>query len=134
MRRAFGIDPGWGITVVRLAAAFVLLRAGWIKWVEAGLGDVTALMAEYGLPLPMVFGAASAGFELVGGAALAVGLLTRWAGALTAVHFGVALAVKARFGIMVLLYVDLLMFAAGVLLALAGPGRAALDARWREQV
>jgi putative oxidoreductase len=134
MRRTFGIDPGWGITVMRLAAAFVLLRAGWIKWVQAGLGDVTALMREYGLPLPMVFGAGSAAFELVGGAALALGLVTSWVGALTAVHFGIALVVKAQFGSLVLLYVDLLMFAAGILLFLAGPGRAALDNRRRGKV
>ena len=134
MRRAFGIDPGWGITVMRLAAAFVLLRAGWIKWVDVGLGDVTALMTEYGVPFPMVFGAASATFELLGGAALVTGLFTRWAGALTALHFGIALAVKARFGVLVLLYVDLLMLAAGLLLFLAGPGRAALDNRRRGRV
>ena len=134
MRRTLGIDPDWGITVMRLAAAFVLLRAGWIKWVEVGLGDVTALMREYGLPLPMVFGAASAAFELLGGAALVVGWFTRSVGALTALHFGIALAVKVRFGILVLLYVDILMFAAGVLLLLAGPGRVALDNRRRGRV
>jgi putative oxidoreductase len=129
MRRTLGIDAEWGLTVMRLAAAIVLVRAGWIKVMVAGLGDVSALMAEYGLPLPMVAGALSAAFELLGGAALALGWFTRTVGALTAVHFALALAAKARFGMFVLLYVDILMLAAGILLALAGPGRLGLDGR-----
>ena len=129
MRRAFGVDPGWGLTTMRLAAALVLLRAAWIKWFGVGLSDVTAAMAEYGLPIPMVFAVISATFELIGGAALALGLFTRWVGLATAVHFGLALAVKARFGLFALLYVDILMLAAGVLFALSGPGKASLDRR-----
>jgi uncharacterized membrane protein YphA (DoxX/SURF4 family) len=127
------IDPAWGITIMRLAAALVLLRAGWVKWL-GGLPETAGALTEYGVPMPATFALASAAFDVLVGVALASGWLTRAAGVLCALRFAAAFLIKARFGLFVLVYVDILMMAAGVLFALAGPGRIALDRRRRPGV
>jgi putative oxidoreductase len=130
MRGIAGIDPGWGVTAVRIATALILVHAGYHK-VAGGLDKVAAGFAKMGIPLPEVAAPAVATFELVGGAALLIGLFGRWVGLLVALQFAViSFAIKGPRSPFDEWYLDLLLLAAGILLFLAGSGRAAVDERW----
>lgn len=134
MRGILGIDPGWGVTAVRVAMALVLVHAGWVKWFVRGIDAVTASMSRYGLPAPVVFAYLAAGFELAGGAALLVGLFARWLGLFYTVEFAIALFfVKLQAARIAQGQLDALLLAGGILVFLAGPGRAAVDGLWLER-
>ncbi len=72
MRGIGGIDSGSGITAIRVAAAIVLIHAGW--FVFGPTTGVTAAMTKYGLPVPMAFALIASTMELLGGLALLIGL------------------------------------------------------------
>jgi putative oxidoreductase len=130
MRGIAGIDPGWGVTAVRIATALILLHAGYQK-VSGGLGKVADGFAEMGIPIPNLAGPGVAIFELVGGAALLIGLFGRWIGLLVALQFAViSFAIKGPREPFGEWYLDLALLAAGILLFCAGSGRAAVDNRW----
>jgi putative oxidoreductase len=129
-----GIDPGWGITLVRIAMAAVLIQAGYSKVFVLGHDRVTQGMTKYGLPAPEVFAFLAAYGELIGGIALLIGLFARWLGLFYAVQFAIALFwVKVRMQGWGAGYADLMLLAAGLLFFLAGPGRAAIDSLWLER-
>jgi putative oxidoreductase len=131
MRAIAGIDPEWGVTAVRIATALILLHAGYHK-VTGGLDEVAAGFAKMGIPMPGVAGPAVAMFELAAGAALLVGLFGRWLGLLVALQFAViSFVIKGPGSPFDEWYLDLVLLAAGILLFLAGPGRAAVDNVWR---
>jgi putative oxidoreductase len=132
MRGIFGIDPGWGVTAVRVVLAVILLAAGLGK-LSSGVESVTESFVRMGIPAAAVMAPLVIVLEVVGGSALLLGLLTRWVAALVTIQFAVitfGLKLFEGFGAARL---DLLMLAGAVLLALAGPGRAALDALWLER-
>ena len=132
MRGVVGIDPGWGITFVRLAAASVLIRAGYSKVFVLGLDRVGQSMARYGLPAPEVWAFLAGVGELVGGLALLIGLFGRWLGLFFTIEFAVAFIwVKLRMQSWAAGNLDMMLLAAGLLFLLAGPGRAAVDGLWR---
>lgn len=135
MRGIGGIDPGWGITAVRVAMAIVLIHAGWVKWFQWGVTTgVTANMTKYGLPLPAAFAFVAATMELVGGAVLLIGLFARWLGLYFTVQFIIALFwVKLRLMTFPEGRLDLMLLAGAILLFLAGSGRAAVDEAWLEK-
>jgi putative oxidoreductase len=122
---------GWGITAVRVATALILIHAGWLKFFTYGVTTgVTASMAKYGLPMPQAFAIAAATLELVGGALLLIGLLTRWLGLLFTIQFAIALFyVKLRMATFAEGRLDLMILAAAILFMLAGAGRLAVDGR-----
>jgi putative oxidoreductase len=130
MRGIAGIDPGWGVTAVRIATALILMHAGYRK-VSDGLDKVAGAFAKMGIPLPDVMGPAVAVFELVGGTALLIGLFGRWIGLLAAVQFAViSFALKGPREPFPEWYLDFVLLAAGILLFLAGSGKAAVDNVW----
>lgn len=134
MRGIAGIDPGWGITAVRVAAALVFIVAGYTKWFVWGLPRVTESMTKFSLPAPSVFAFLAATGELLGGIALLVGLFGRWLGLFYTVEFAIAFFwVKLRMQGFNDGRLDLMLLAAGILLFLAGPGRAAVDNVWLEK-
>ena len=67
MRGAFGIDPGWGITPVRIVMGLIFVVAGYTKLAVTGLPAVTAAFAKYAIPLPGLAALLIAVLELVGG-------------------------------------------------------------------
>ena len=115
---------GWGIAVLRVVAGYLFLAAGADKLFITTLPSL-------GGSLPMTIGLALSLGELLCGAALIVGLLTRWV--------SVLLALLMLADVLVvhppseLFEQDhgyeyaLLRLAAGVALALSGPGYVALD-------
>ncbi|MGH7311937.1 MAG: DoxX family protein, partial [Candidatus Rokuibacteriota bacterium] len=89
MRGIWGIDPGWGITAVRLATGIILLVAGWAKFM-VGTEAVAASFAKMGIPAPGVSGSFIMLLEVIGGALLVLGISTRWLGLIFAIEFMVA--------------------------------------------
>jgi putative oxidoreductase len=130
MRGIAGIHPGWGVTPVRIATALVLLHAGYHK-VAGGLDKVADGFAKMGIPIPNLTGPGVAIFEVVGGAALLIGLFGRWIGFLVAVQFAViSFVIKGPREPFSEWYLDLVLLASGLLLFLAGSGKAAVDGVW----
>jgi putative oxidoreductase len=134
MRGLMSLDPGWGITLVRLAAASTIIRTGYTKLFVLGLARVTDSMSRYGLPAPEAFAYLAAVGEFVGGLALLIGLFGRWLGLFFAIEFAVAFAlVKLPGQGWAAGNLDMMLMAAGLLFLLAGPGRAAVDELWLEK-
>jgi putative oxidoreductase len=133
MRGIGGIDPGWGVTAVRVAMALIFIVAGWAE-IAGGLGNVANAFTRMGMPMPGVSGPFIALLELIGGAALLVGLFSRWLGLVFAIEFVVAtFFVKFAGQGWNAGRLDLMLLAGGILLFLAGPGRAAIDNAWLER-
>jgi putative oxidoreductase len=120
----------WGIAVLRVVIGFTFLMHGWQKLFEMGLSGVTGMFGQMGAPLPELTGPLVSVLELVGGAALLVGLGTRWVAVLLAIDMLSAIAIAhLPFGFFAPMGFELpLVLLGGALaLALAGPGAFALD-------
>jgi len=134
MRGLLGMDPGWGITVVRVAMALIFISAGYTKVFVSGADGVAEHMAKFGLPAPAAFAWTAMVLELGGGIALLLGFFGRWLGLLYTIQFVIAFFfVKLRTAGFAAGWLDLLLLATGLLLFLAGPGRAAVDSLWLEK-
>ncbi|OLB92916.1 MAG: hypothetical protein AUH30_21125 [Candidatus Rokubacteria bacterium 13_1_40CM_68_15] len=131
MRGILGIHPGWGITAVRVAMAIVLIGAGWGK-MNAGMTTVASNFEKMAIPMAGIAGPFIAMLELVGGTLLLLGIAGRWLGLLYTIEFTVAFFyVKLPAGFLGA-RLDLMLLTGGLLIFLAGPGRAAVDALWLE--
>ena len=133
MKPIFSIDPAWGITVVRISTGLIFVVHGVQKF-ATGLGGVSAFFAKVGIPAPGVMGPFAATLELVGGVLLIVGLATRWAGLLFAIEMLVTtLWVQIPGRGWTASDLDRALLASGLLLVVAGGGRASVDAIWLEK-
>lgn len=134
MRGIWGIDPGWGVTVVRVGMAIIMIHAGWLKWFHTGVTTgVTASMAKMGFPMPGAFAFVAATLELVGGLLLLIGLFGRWLGVLFAIQFAIAFLFVKLPGGFAGGRLDLMLVVAAILFILAGSGRASVDEQWLER-
>jgi putative oxidoreductase len=127
MREIFGIHPDWGVTVVRISMGLIFLVHGAQKFM-GGIGGVAGYFAKVGVPMPELMAPAIATLELVGGILLILGLATRWVGLLLALEmvvtgFWVQIPSKGWNAS----DLDRILLTTGLLLFLAGPGRAAID-------
>ena len=131
--RGLGIDPAWGITLVRVMTGLVFAVHGYEK-VSGGMARVVTGFAGMGIPAPGILGPLVAVLELIGGVLLIVGLGTRWLGLLFAIEMTVAaLWVKIPQRGWDASDIDRMLLVSGLLLFLAGSGRAALDRLWLER-
>lgn len=71
--------------LTRVVVGVVLMLHGWQKFFEYGIGGATAGFAKMGVPLPGISAVFAAVVELVGGAALIVGIGLPVVGVLIAV-------------------------------------------------
>ncbi len=125
-------NQSWGITVLRVVVGIVFLAHGWQKLFGFGFHGVAGFFGGAGIPLPFVSAVVVTLVEFLGGIALVIGLLTRWAAALNGFDMLVAvLAVHLRNG-----FFDeqqhgveypLTLLAACVALAMLGPGAVSVD-------
>ena len=122
-----GLNQATGITVVRLVMGAIVCVAGYMKW-AGGIENFVTTMTNWGLPMPGVLAPWVGTLELVGGAALFLGLLTRWFALYFMGHYLVALlAVKwARFGWNAG-QIDMMLIAGAILLLCCGGGPLAAD-------
>ena len=133
MRGIWGIDPGWGITAVRIAMGVILAVSGWAKF-HMGFDNLTAFFAKMSIAAPNLAGPFIMTLELVGGPLLVLGVAGRWLGLLYAIEFTVAtFYVKFAGTGFASGRLDMMLLAGGILLFLAGPGRAAVDELWLER-
>ena len=127
MTRLSRIDSAWGVTVVRVIMAFVLMITGYEK-LMAGINRVTVAMMKNQIPFPRVMAGYITALELIGGVLLLIGLGGRWLGLLyvgefVVVSFYVLVPIRgwmdARLPIMLL--------AGALMLVVAGSGQASMD-------
>ena len=120
----------WGLTVLRVMMGIVFLVHGYTKVFVWGLDGTAQGFAQMGIPLAGIAGPMVALLELLGGAALLIGLATRWVSIPIAVTMLVAtLQVHAANGFSAPggAELTLVLLSALVALALAGGGRLSVD-------
>jgi uncharacterized membrane protein YphA (DoxX/SURF4 family) len=67
----------WGMFLLRLVVGSVMFVAGWKKLFDFGVGAFAKALAGLGVPLPEVLAWAVTLLEVVGGAFIIIGLLSR---------------------------------------------------------
>src|SRR6266850_1485088 len=131
---------GWGIALLRITIGGIFVAHGAQKLFVTGLSNVAGFLGQLGVPLPMVSALALTAAEFLGGLALVVGLLTRWAAlpiAFSMIVAAVTVHLKAGFFLPNGVEYVLALFLASVSLALTGSGAFSVDRlleRRREQV
>jgi putative oxidoreductase len=119
------------ILIARIGVGVVFVAHGWQKLATFGVGSTAASFDQTGVPLPTISAWFATLVELLGGAALILGLAVPVAGLLLFVNMlGAYLTVHARHGIFVQARGGELVIAlgaAGLLLAVSGAGRFSLD-------
>ncbi|MGO3759565.1 MAG: DoxX family protein [Glutamicibacter arilaitensis] len=118
--------------LLRLAFGFLFLAHGWQKFFQYTIEGTTAAFGQMGVPAAGLIAPVAATLEIVGGAAIILGLLTRvFAGLLGLKMVAALFMVHAPAGVFVENggFELVLALAAGALaLFLVGPGRISLDA------
>lgn len=118
--------------LLRLAFGFLFLAHGWQKFFQYNIEGTTAAFGQMGVPAAGLIAPVAATLEIVGGAAIILGLLTRvFAGLLGLQMVAALFMVHAPAGVFVENggFELVLALAAGALaLFLVGPGRISLDA------
>jgi putative oxidoreductase len=122
-------NPSWGLTVLRLVVGSVFLVHGAQKLFQVGLARLAGIFGSLHIPLPLVSAVFATLVEFVGGIALLLGVFTRWAAALIASDMLVAVLVtylEPGFFKKAGIELPITPLAAGIALALSGPGAASL--------
>lgn len=121
--------------IMRVVAGAVFVAHG-IGKVTGGIDGFAGFVESLGIPASLVVAYAVTGLELVGGALLIVGLLSRVVGALLALEM-LATAFVVKVGLQGTALIasggtgwelDIALFALSAGVALIGPGRVSLDA------
>ena len=122
---------GWGITVLQTVVGLIFLAHGAQKLFDMGFGGVAGMMEGLGIPAPALTALVLTLVELIGGAALILGIFTRLAAVPLAVSMLVATLMvhlpNGFFSSSGGVEFTLLLTGACVALAMTGPGEAALD-------
>ncbi len=139
LRGSGGRGAGWrdhagdlGLLVLRLAPAIVFGVHGYLKLLGGEFDRTVALFMTVNIPAPESTAWIVGTTELVGGALLAVGLLTRVAGGLLAVDMAVAI-LKVRWpqGFIGAAEFEFVLLLTCLALVGTGAGRFSLDTRKR---
>ena len=120
----------WGIALLRVAVGVIFVMHGWQK-LSWGFHDVAGFLNSLGIPQPTVAAVLLTTVELLGGIALILGLLTRYAAALLAIDMLVAIITyHGKHGFFLPSGVEfvMLVLTANINLMLAGAGALSVDA------
>jgi putative oxidoreductase len=122
----------WGLLILRVVLGLALAIHGWAKW-SGGVDGVAGFFGSVGIPAPQLFAWIVIIVELIGGLLLIVGFLTQIVGILVAIDmFFAIILVRASGGLLnengtLAFSYELLILAAALCLALAGPGAWSVD-------
>ncbi len=120
-----------GLTILRIVVGAVFLTHGWQKIANMGFHGTGAMFAQIGIPLPHFSADVVILVEAIGGVALILGLLTRWASLLIAMDMlGAIYFVHLKNGFLVShggYEYALTLLAAALALAFGGGGSLAID-------
>ncbi|ALE04471.1 hypothetical protein AL755_01990 (plasmid) [Arthrobacter sp. ERGS1:01] len=118
-------------TILRVVVGFLFAAHGWQKYNEFTIAGTQGAFAQMGVPAADLVAPVVATLELVGGIALIVGFLSRPVAALLVLDMlGALVLVHASAGVFVQtggFELVLLLAAAALAVALAGPGRVSVD-------
>ncbi len=125
---------GYAPLVVRVLAGVIMFAHGWQKF-QGGPANFGGFLSQLGVPAPELIAYVVTFVELVGGALLIVGLLSRLSALLLTIDLAVAiLLVKVNIGFISPpqsqlpgAELDLALIAGLLVILLAGPGRFSLD-------
>jgi putative oxidoreductase len=126
----------WGVTLLRVIIGIVFLMHGGQKVFFYGIHRVEGYFASIGIPSPELFAPVVTLVEFLGGAALLLGVGTRWAAALLAIDMmGAVLAAKLSGGFFAPagFEYELTLLVANISLVLTGPGAASLERMIRKR-
>lgn len=122
-----------GLLLLRLIVGLVMFVAGWNKLFHFGVGAFAKALAVTGVPLPVFFAWAVCLLEVVGGAFIVIGLLSRLSALLLAIDMVVAiflvtihigfLSSSGRSGV----ELNLLLIGGLLVILLGGPGSLSVD-------
>lgn len=88
----------WGMLPLRIVVGLVFLMHGGQKLFVFGLAGTADIMGKLSIPLPSLAAAIVIAAELLGGAAIILGIFTRWAGLVLAIEMLVAIPVARLAG------------------------------------
>jgi putative oxidoreductase len=116
---------------LRVVLGVVFIAHGWDRWFLSGIVDTTGQFSAWGVPQPRLSAYLTATAELLGGALLALGLLTTLtAGALTLLVVAALYFVHLGNGFFVAqggVEYPLVVIAALLMIVVFGSGRASID-------
>lgn len=128
MRRLFPLNPDLALVILRVVLGIIMIYHGWPKLTD--LGGTIEGMAGMGVPAPAVAAIFATVAEVVGGLLMLLGAFTDIAGLMFAIDMlGAITFVHAKNGFSVAkggMEWPLLLAAAALAIALAGPGRHAV--------
>ena len=128
MRRVLPLNPDLALLILRVVLGIIMIYHGWPKLTD--LGGTIEGMAGIGVPAPAVAAIFATVAEVVGGLLMLVGAFTDIAGLMFAIDMlGAITLVHAKNGFSVAkggVEWPLLLIAAALAIAFAGPGRYAV--------
>jgi len=122
----------FALLLLRLFVGLFLVWSAWDKVTSsAQLHEYAGFLGKHGFSSPQLLAPVSAYLQVAVGLAIVLGLFTRWAGILCAVHFAVAIAMVDRHGGMRGVFPSGCLVLIGLYLATYGAGRLSVDAALR---
>jgi len=118
-----------------LMRVFVGLFLVWGVWDNVTsreqMQEFAQFLAKHGFPMPRLLAPVSVYLQLAIGVAFVLGLFSRWAGLLCALHFGVAIVMVDHLGGMRGIFPSGCLVVIGLFMATYGAGRFSIDAALR---
>ena len=122
----------FSLLLLRLFVGLFLIWGVWDNVASAArMQEYVAFLAQHGFASPRLMAPLSVYLQLAIGLGFVLGLFTRWAGILCAIHFAIAIAMVDRHGGMRGVFPSGCLVFIGLYLATYGAGRFSIDAGLR---
>jgi putative oxidoreductase len=119
----------FALLLMRLFVGLFLIWGVWDNITDgARMQEFTSFLAKHGFPSPKILAPVSVYLQLAIGLGFVLGLFTRWAGLVCAIHFVIAIAMVDRLGGMRGVFPSGCLVVIGLYLATYGAGRFSMDA------